>query len=88
MGPDQRPDPVGAQIPCGRAVSNVGKAGRKPVPGTRPTMKSVKLSEEDWAKARKIGNGNMAEGIRRALDIAASKELGQRGEQRQLSSNT
>ena len=31
-------------------------------------MKSVKLSQEHWEKARKIGEGNMAEGLRRALD--------------------
>lgn len=43
-------------------------AGRKPVDGTAPEMKSVKLSREHWAKAREIGGGNMAEGIRRALD--------------------
>ena len=43
-------------------------AGRKPVEGTTPIMKSVKLSREHWEKARKIGGGNMAEGIRRALD--------------------
>ena len=43
-------------------------AGRKPVDGTAPEMKSVKLSREHWDKAREIGHGNMAEGIRRALD--------------------
>jgi hypothetical protein len=43
-------------------------AGRKPVEGTKPEMKSVKLSREHWQKARRIGSGNMAEGIRRALD--------------------
>jgi hypothetical protein len=43
-------------------------AGRKPVDGTKPQMKSVKLSREHWDKARQIGGGNMAEGIRRALD--------------------
>jgi len=43
-------------------------AGRRPVEGTRPQMKSVKLSREHWALAKRIGNGNMAEGIRRALD--------------------
>jgi hypothetical protein len=43
-------------------------AGRKPLDGTKPEMKSVKLSREQWEKARKIGGGNMAEGIRRALD--------------------
>lgn len=31
-------------------------------------MKSVKLSREHWEKAREIGDGNMAEGLRRALD--------------------
>jgi len=43
-------------------------AGRNPVEGTKPKMKSVKLKQEHWAKAKKIGGGNMAEGIRRALD--------------------
>lgn len=43
-------------------------AGRKPVKGTNPEMKSVKLSREHWAKAREIGDGNMAEGLRRALN--------------------
>lgn len=43
-------------------------AGRKPVKGTRPEMKSVKLSIEHWERAREIGHGNMAEGIRLALD--------------------
>lgn len=42
-------------------------AGRKPVKGA-PEMKSVKLSREHWEKARAIGQGNMAEGLRRALD--------------------
>jgi hypothetical protein len=31
-------------------------------------MKSVKLSREHWEKARKIGDGKMAEGLRRALN--------------------
>ena len=31
-------------------------------------MKSVKLSREHWELAREIGGGNMAEGIRRALE--------------------
>jgi hypothetical protein len=44
------------------------RAGRKPVHGTAPEMKSVKLSREHWAKAREIGGGNMAGGIRKALD--------------------
>ena len=43
-------------------------AGRNPVEGTKPEMKSVKLSCEHWEKAREIGDGNMAEGLRRALD--------------------
>ena len=43
-------------------------AGRKPLSGTRPIMKSVKLSQEHWDLARAIGGGNMAEGLRRALD--------------------
>ena len=43
-------------------------AGRHRVEGTRPEMKSVKLSKEHWEKACAIGNGNMAEGLRRALD--------------------
>ena len=45
-------------------------AGRKAIDGTAPIMKSVKLSREHWELARKIGGGNMAEGIRRALDQA------------------
>jgi len=40
-------------------------AGRKPVEGTAPIMKSVKLSREHWEK--EIGGGNMAEDIRLAL---------------------
>jgi len=43
-------------------------AGRPEIPGTKPEMKSVKLSREHWEKAREIGNGNMAKGIRIALD--------------------
>ena len=43
-------------------------AGRKAVDGTAPQMKSVKLSREHGEKARQIGGGNMAEGIRKALD--------------------
>lgn len=43
-------------------------AGRKPLDG-KPEMKSVKLSREHWEKARQIGGGNMAAGIRRALDF-------------------
>ena len=43
-------------------------AGRKPVKGTKPEIKSVKLSREHWEKAREIGGGNMAGGLRRALD--------------------
>lgn len=43
-------------------------AGRKRVEGTQPEMKSVKLSREHWQRAREIGDGNMADGIRRALD--------------------
>jgi len=31
-------------------------------------MKSVKLSPAHWEKARAIGDGNAAEGIRRALE--------------------
>ena len=42
--------------------------GRKPIEGTKPEMKSVKMSREHWEKARAIGEGNMAEGLRRALD--------------------
>jgi len=43
-------------------------AGRKPVEGTEPEMKSVKLSREHWEKAREIGGGVMVAGLRRALD--------------------
>lgn len=49
-------------------------AGRKPLEGTAPIMKSVKLSHEHWEIARKIGRGNMAEGIRRALDAALDSQ--------------
>jgi hypothetical protein len=42
--------------------------GRPRVRGTKPEKKSVKLSREHWERAREIGNGNMAEGLRRALD--------------------
>ena len=47
-------------------------AGRKKVAGTGPIMKSVKLSQEHWEMALTLGAGNMAEGIRRALDVAES----------------
>lgn len=47
-------------------------AGRSRVTGTKPEMKSVKLSREHWEKARKIGIGNMAEGLRMALDAYAA----------------
>ncbi len=43
-------------------------AGRKPIDGTQPEMKSVKLCQEHWNKAREIGDGNMAKGLRLALD--------------------
>jgi len=43
-------------------------AGRKPLDGPRPEMKSVKLSRAHWEKARQIGGGNRAQGLRRALD--------------------
>ncbi len=43
-------------------------AGRKPIDGTQPEMKSVKLCQEHWDKAREIGEGNMAKGLRLALD--------------------
>jgi len=41
-------------------------AGRKPLTGT--VMKSVKLLPAQWELAKRIGQGNAAEGIRRALD--------------------
>jgi len=41
-------------------------AGRKPV-ALKTVMKSVKLTPELWERARRIGEGNAAEGIRRAL---------------------
>lgn len=47
-------------------------AGRKPIDGTKPEMKSVKLSREHWERARQIGDGNMAKGLRRALDAYAA----------------
>ena len=40
-------------------------AGRKPI--ARAVMKSVKLTTELWEKAKAIGEGNAAEGIRKAL---------------------
>ena len=42
-------------------------AGRKPV-APKTVMKSVKLTPDQWGRAQKIGDGNAAEGIRRALD--------------------
>lgn len=42
-------------------------AGRKPV-ADGAIMKSVKLTPGQWERAREIGRGNAAEGIRRALD--------------------
>jgi len=44
-----------------------GRSGRPQIPGN-PIMKSVKLSAEHWEIARRLGKGNMAAGIRRALD--------------------
>lgn len=41
-------------------------AGRKPI-AARTIVKSVKLTPELWERAREIGEGNAAEGIRRAL---------------------
>jgi len=43
-----------------------GVWGRRHLP--RTVMKSVKLLPEQWERARRIGQGNAAEGIRRALD--------------------
>ena len=40
-------------------------SGRKRMVGA--VMKSVKLMPEHWALAKEIGEGNAAEGIRRAL---------------------
>ena len=40
-------------------------AGRKRISGA--VMKSVKLTPDLWAVAKEIGEGNAAEGIRRAL---------------------
>ena len=48
-------------------------AGRKPIEGTAPVMKSVKLSREHWEKAREIGGGNMAKGLRLALDAYSAE---------------
>jgi len=42
-------------------------AGRNPV-APKTVMKSVKLTPEQWAQATEIGEGNAAQGIRRALD--------------------
>jgi hypothetical protein len=41
-------------------------AGRKPV-APKTVMKSVKLTPDLWERAQRIGEGNAAEGIRRAL---------------------
>lgn len=41
-------------------------AGRKPVPDA--AMKSIKLSDAHWEKAKRIGQGNGAAGIRLAID--------------------
>jgi hypothetical protein len=41
-------------------------AGRKPL-ADKTIMKSVKLTPELWEQAKRIGDGNASEGIRRAL---------------------
>jgi hypothetical protein len=48
-------------------------AGRKPL-APKTVMKSVKLTPELWSRAREIGEGNAAEGIRRALANHTTKE--------------
>lgn len=35
-------------------------------------IKSVKLTEAHWARARELGAGNMTAGIRHALNVAAA----------------
>lgn len=50
-----------------RGGARVG-AGRPRLTGTKPQMKSVKLSLEHWERAKTIGGGSMAEGLRRALE--------------------
>lgn len=59
---------MGNELMTAKQGGHRKSAGRKPVDGTKPEMKSVKLSREHWEKARQIGNGNMAEGIRKALE--------------------
>ena len=51
------------------------KGGPRPGSGRpkiadKPAMKSVKLSSQHWDMAKALGGGNMAAGIRRALDAA------------------
>lgn len=43
-------------------------AGRPKIEGEKPIMKSVKLSRAHWERAKEIGKGNMALGLRKALD--------------------
>ena len=47
-------------------------AGRRKL-AEKTLMKSVKLTPEQWAKARKIGKGNAAEGIRISIDAMETK---------------
>lgn len=71
VGRTQEPPMQDSQVP---KILSPSKAGRKPIAGTRPKMKSVKLSLEHWAIAKKIGKGNCAEGIRQALDRCAEEK--------------
>jgi hypothetical protein len=45
-------------------------AGRKRI-AQKTVSKSVKLTPEQWARAKEIGDGNAAEGIRRAIESTA-----------------
>jgi hypothetical protein len=56
----------------GKGGLRVG-AGRKNVFG-KTIMKTVKLTDEFWNKAKKIGDGNQASGIRKALDVFVLNE--------------
>ena len=50
--------------PAGGARPGAGR----PALAEKTVMKSVKLKAEQWAKAQRIGDGNAAAGIRKALD--------------------
>lgn len=43
------------------------KLGRPPTYGVRMRKRLIGLDEASWKKARKLGNGNVSEGVRKAL---------------------